>query len=399
MRIMIVSDHVNPHGLSSAELTEPGDLAAAFNNPASGLLLDAAPAAVLEIDTNDLHLATAALNVPSADPAAYDVLVYFAHRIPDDAGPVQNQADQDAFVAAVEAFVVAGGGVVCFHHGAYQATGKDGMLDLIGGVASSVEWNTSSGQNIINVAPNHFITTHSIEYSGQLSYADAAHGVPAATYDAFQNLPDERYPAFSLLPTGGSFQMLFASDYANNGSTHILGFSHRQPSWQGVVVVYQPGEYQPQALDDFAGNNFQVLANALVYAAFQCAPGASSSNYGSGWPGTLGVPTLTGLNEPRLCQDLTLEIGNSQNVATTALLLVGVGRSQLPTAWGGTIVVSTPWSMRFLPLPAAGLSLTGPMECNALLCGLEVNLQCLMADPGASNQVAFSQGLALQLGF
>jgi hypothetical protein len=36
-----------------------------------------------------------------------------------------------------------------------------------------------------------------------------------------------------------------------------------------VVVAYQPGEYQPNALDDVDGNNFQILANAIVYAAGQ----------------------------------------------------------------------------------------------------------------------------------
>ena len=35
----------------------------------------------------------------------------------------------------------------------------------------------------------------------------------------------------------------------------------------GVVVGYQPGEYQPHALDDLDGNNFQILANAILYAA------------------------------------------------------------------------------------------------------------------------------------
>jgi hypothetical protein len=32
-------------------------------------------------------------------------------------------------------------------------------------------------------------------------------------------------------------------------------------------VLYQPGEYQPLALDDLDGDNFQILANAVLYAA------------------------------------------------------------------------------------------------------------------------------------
>ena len=46
----------------------------------------------------------------------------------------------------------------------------------------------------------------------------------------------------------------------------MLGFTQRLPQWAGIAVVYQPGEYQPHALG--AGNeNFQILLNAIVYAA------------------------------------------------------------------------------------------------------------------------------------
>lgn len=36
LRVRIVSDEVNPHGLSNPELTQPGDLSAALNMPGSG---------------------------------------------------------------------------------------------------------------------------------------------------------------------------------------------------------------------------------------------------------------------------------------------------------------------------------------------------------------------------
>jgi hypothetical protein len=265
LRILIVSDEVNPHGLSPAQLTQPGDLSAAFAAPGSGLVIGASPNAVLEVATDDLPAATAALSVPIADPFAYDVLVYFAHRIPNGAGGLEQQAD---FTAAVEAFLVAGGGVVSFHHGAYSTAGKAGILDVIGGTAAgAVPWNTIAGQNVIDVAPGHFVTTNGIEYTGTVAYADLPRGVPAATYAFFNNVPDERYPNFQLNPGAGTIEMLFASDYDEAGTTHVLGFTHRRPAWAGVVVAWQPGEYQPNALDDLAGNNFQVLANAIVYAA------------------------------------------------------------------------------------------------------------------------------------
>src|SRR5262245_42315167 len=88
LRILIVSDTVNPHGLSSADLTEglnpgPGDIGNTLRRIGTGLTLDAAPDAVREIPTNDIEQATAALSASACDPAAYDVLIYFSHRIPD----------------------------------------------------------------------------------------------------------------------------------------------------------------------------------------------------------------------------------------------------------------------------------------------------------------------------
>jgi hypothetical protein len=106
-----------------------------------------------------------------------------------------------------------------------------------------------------------------VEYPGSVAYSDLPRGVAAGTYSTFNNTPDERYPNFQINGTAGTIEMLFASNYVEGGSTHVLGFTHRRPAWAGVVVAYQPGEYQPNALDDLAGNNFQILANAILYAA------------------------------------------------------------------------------------------------------------------------------------
>ena len=168
------------------------------------------------------------MSVPTGDPSAYDVLVYFSHR------GANSVVDQAAFDAAVEAYLVAGGGVVSFHHGAYLGSGKAGIQEHIGATATgSVPWNTVEGQAVINVAPGHFVTTHAVEYTGQVAYGDPARGVAAGSYAFFSNVPDERYPFFEINPTAGSFEMLFASDYDQNGTQHILGFGHRRPNWAG----------------------------------------------------------------------------------------------------------------------------------------------------------------------
>ena len=90
-----------------------------------------------EIPTNDIEQATAApVRCRACDPPAYDVLIYFAHRIPNQRQRRDSGRRQDAFTAAVEAFLTSGGGMIAFHHGSYSAAGKAGILDLIGATAS-----------------------------------------------------------------------------------------------------------------------------------------------------------------------------------------------------------------------------------------------------------------------
>ena len=261
LRILIVSDEVNPHGLTPEQLTQPGDLSAALS-ALPGLTLDTAhPNAILEIATNDLPLATDALALGPGAPAGYDVLIYFAHRIPND-GP-DNAGDQAAFVLAVENHLAAGGGVISFHHGIYETGGKAAMQSVLGGAATgSVLWDTSEGQNAIQLQP-HFVTDYAVTYPSTLSYADPANGIPTDDYPFFNNTPDEHYPNFAFEPDAENIEILLGSDYG--GSSHVLAYTHRRAVWQGIVLVYQPGEHQPTALEP--GNNLQILLNAIVYVA------------------------------------------------------------------------------------------------------------------------------------
>lgn len=267
LRILVVGDDVNPHGLPAGDLTEVHDIYLTLSGAGTGLNISATPNAVVEVATNSIENATAALSVPRTDPAAYDAVVYFAHRIPNNGTALDNANRQAAFVAAVQSFLVAGGGFVCFHHGAYFTSGKEGILDLIGATASgAVPWDTVNGQDVIDVAPGHFVTTNGVTYTGSKSYSDVPRGVPAATYSYFNNTPDERYPVYNVNPSAGALRLLFASDYSDTGTTHVLGFTHHRTGWNGLVVAYQPAEYQPHALNP-ADVNFQILANAIVHAA------------------------------------------------------------------------------------------------------------------------------------
>ncbi len=260
LRILIVSDEVNPHGLPPEDLTQPGDLSLALGG-LPGLHLDTGPEALHEIATDDLEQATARLTLARSDPAAYDVLIYFAHRIPSGA---DGTTRQETFVAAVDGFLAQGGGVISFHHGIYRTAGKQSMQALLGAEATgTVVWNTQDGQNVIATAPWHFVSRYGLVFDDLVEFQDPALGIPLAEYPFFNNTPDERYPSFELLPGSGDIEILFASDYDTQG--HLLGYLHTRPEWTGVVLVYQPGEYQPHALEP--GNNLQILLNAIVFVA------------------------------------------------------------------------------------------------------------------------------------
>jgi hypothetical protein len=261
--VLIVSDGVNPHGLSSEELTEPGDLAAAFM--ASTTLGGAETVGtVLEVPSSCTDEALEWLG--SEEPPA--VFVYFAHQA---ASRCAGGSAQDELVTLTEAHLAAGRGVLAFHHGLYEAPGKEAMLELLGAEAL--------------VAPSHFISR---ELNPPLMRTlPGLPGVSAGDYPAFNNTPDERYPQTTLITSPGETRViLFATA---SGTPRVLGYDLQPPGLAGHIIAYQPGEHQPTILDDRTGPNFQILKNALVYLTKSVPTlppdnlgGASSGGAGSG---------------------------------------------------------------------------------------------------------------------
>ena len=90
-------------------------------------------------------------------------------------------------------------------------------------------------------------------------------GVPGGEYPYFDNAPDELYADSELLTTEDETRTpLFAT---NSQGDRLLGYVLTRPGWTGRVVAFQPGEYQPNALDDVNGPTFQILVNAIFFAA------------------------------------------------------------------------------------------------------------------------------------
>jgi hypothetical protein len=138
------------------------------------------------------------------------------------------------------------------------------------------------------------------------------------------------------------------------------------------------------------------LPHTDVFVHERCAV-ASWSNYGAGWPGILGVPSIVSNADPELGATITITISNSLGANTTGLLIVGLAEANIPTSKDGTLLV-VPLFWIPLLIPTAGATLDGAIPDDDSLCGFEVDLQALELDPGASKGVSFTPGLKLNLG-
>ncbi|MFO0983492.1 MAG: calcium-binding protein [Planctomycetota bacterium] len=120
-------------------------------------------------------------------------------------------------------------------------------------------------------------------------------------------------------------------------------------------------------------------------------------NYGPGWPGTNGIPSLTASGDPVLCTAITLYLENSSGAPTRAVFLAGPTEVYWPTALGGVLLVY-PQVVVPMALPAGVNALPVDIPCDCGLGGLAIYLQVLEQDPGASQGASFTRGLALVLG-
>ena len=124
---------------------------------------------------------------------------------------------------------------------------------------------------------------------------------------------------------------------------------------------------------------------------------ASWRNYGAGWPGTAGIPALAPSADPVLGTTIDLDVGNSAGVDTVAVVFAGLSAATLATSWDGTLLVAPSWVVP-IALPAAGAALPLEIPDDPAICGLLGFVQALELDGGASDGVAFTEGLELTLG-
>ncbi|MEW6741250.1 MAG: hypothetical protein AB1486_00700 [Planctomycetota bacterium] len=125
---------------------------------------------------------------------------------------------------------------------------------------------------------------------------------------------------------------------------------------------------------------------------------ASWANYGTGWPGTNGIPSFTASATPVLGSSITLDIGNSLGAPTSAFLFMGLAPAGISTPFGGTLLVLPKW-VYSIALLAGTTSLPGQVPYDPALAGLHLYVQVLEMDPGASYGISFTRGLELVLGY
>lgn len=137
----------------------------------------------------------------------------------------------------------------------------------------------------------------------------------------------------------------------------------------------------------------------VTYNAFTSDCVASWSNYGVGFPGTAGVPTLVAGGEPQLGTAVALRMSNVAPTPQLGFLVFGYLRQNLPTGFGGALLVQ-PLSGETLPLPVApGVGVRNlVIPLDAAFCGILVHVQGAHLDAGSASGIAFTPGLTLALG-
>jgi hypothetical protein len=167
-------------------------------------------------------------------------------------------------------------------------------------------------------------------------------------------------------------------------------------------TVYYASDDELYTIDADTGASTKVVDNSKGLAqcwAISVVPfRASWSNYGSGFPGSNGVPAMTSRGNPMLGTTGTVDVANSYGQPTIGLLFAGFQQASMHSAWGGDLLV-VPTITLPITFSYGANSFSGSLPDDPLLMGTKLDLQVIEADPGAAKGVSFTQGLELVLGY
>lgn len=216
---------------------------------------------------------------------------------------------------------------------------------------------------------------------------------------------DAGYVAFASAATN-----LFAGD--KNGLSDVFWYERTTGNFavvstDGTFTSGDGASFDPVVLDAPGQVLFSSDADDLVHEDTNNYPdifafdptvstGALWIEYGNGFPGSYGVPSLTMSDNPILGTTVSLELGNSRLAGTPALLLVSPRSANIPVNYGPTWLVDLGVFSSFsLFVPATGLVSTSTLPNDPTLAGVSIYLQAVELDPGAIKNFSFTRGLEL----
>jgi hypothetical protein len=119
--------------------------------------------------------------------------------------------------------------------------------------------------------------------------------------------------------------------------------------------------------------------------------------YGTGWPGTVGVPDLrVAFGAPKIGTTMLLWLGNSLGTTTPAVLLIGFQPASVRFFDGTLLVVPTVAPGQQVAFPGQYVPLAIPR--NPSLLRASAYLQAVEIDAGASLGMSFTRGMELRIG-
>jgi len=145
---------------------------------------------------------------------------------------------------------------------------------------------------------------------------------------------------------------------------------------------------------DLVASDQNGFGDAFVHELYERG---SWSNYGSGFPGTFGTPTLSLRRLPRFGAYITLDVTSSSNTAAPGWLLCGFQPTDVPTHFGGHLLVSFLWIQPVVIGPG-GSAFPATIPPELVWAGVDVFVQAVEADVGAAHGLSFTDGLTLTIG-
>jgi Tol biopolymer transport system component len=320
------------------------------------------------------------------------------------AGDTNGKSDvfvHDRSTGATERVSVASSGAQAnddSYAGIGPSTSSDGRIVAFASWASNLVAGDSNGESDVFVHDRSTGATELVSVSTKgvqgnwPSYVPSlsADGQVVAFFSYASNLLEERT---SGLPN------VFVHD-RSNGVTELASVdSSGIEGDSGSEYASLSADGQVVAFESIAGNLVPDDDNGFadVFVHERCVVAASWSNYGEGFAGTLGIPSLTARANPVRGTTLVLDVGNSSGGFAFGLLVLGFERANLHSSWGGDLLVDPLFNLA-IGLAPAGTSVIGDLLDDDRLCGFVIDVQVIESDPGAPRGASFTPGLELVLG-